>query len=359
MAGVRVLVIEDSLTVRKRLVEILSADPGIEVVGEAADGRTGIELVQSLRPDVITVDMMMPLMSGLAVTEWVMAFCPTPILVVSASMNRGEVYKTFEALAAGAVDVLEKPVGDETDATWEKRLASTVKLVSRIKVITHVRARLSLWAKPEAVPLPPREIPAAGRPRLVAIGASTGGPNAILDVLRGLPADFPLPILFVLHIGQPFGTPFADWLDGQSPLRVRHATDGEPLPALGQPGVLMAPPERHLVVRDGRLHLTDGPERHSCRPSVDVLLESLARETGPSTVGCVLTGMGRDGAEGLLALRRAGARTFVQDEATSVVFGMPKEAIAVGAAQRVVPLSELAPALVALAAGREPVGGAP
>jgi two-component system chemotaxis response regulator CheB len=357
MDKIRALVIEDSLTVRKRLVEVLSADPQIEVVGEAADGKRGIELCQTLRPDVVTVDMMMPVMSGLAVTEYLMAYCPTPILVVSASLNRGEVYKTFEALAAGAVDVLEKPVGDEEDEGWERKLTSTVKLVSRIKVITHPRARLSLWAKQEPVPLPEIELPQAGRPRLVAIGASTGGPNAILDILRALPADFPLPILFVLHIGQPFGSPFADWLDGQSPLRVVHARDGDPLPERGKPGVIMAPPDRHLVVRQGRLRLTQDPERHSCRPSVDVLLESLAREVGAGVVACLLTGMGRDGAEGMLALRRAGARTFVQDEATSVVFGMPREAIALGAAERVVPLPELAPALIALAAGREPVAG--
>jgi two-component system chemotaxis response regulator CheB len=193
----------------------------------------------------------------------------------------------------------------------------------------------------------------------VAIGASTGGPNAIVDVLRVLPDDYPLPILFVLHIGQPFGTPFADWLDGQSPLRVVHARDGDALPEPGRPGVIMAPPDHHLLVRQGRLRLTQGPERHSCRPSIDVLFESVAEEVGAGAVGCLLTGMGRDGAEGLLALRRAGGRTFAQDEATSVVFGMPREAIALGAAQTVVPLPELAPALIALAGGRiKPGGGA-
>jgi two-component system, chemotaxis family, protein-glutamate methylesterase/glutaminase len=358
MARTRVLVAEDSLTIRKRLVEVMAADPGLEVVGEAADGRSAIDLCLQLRPDVVSLDMMMPQLSGLAVTEYLMAYCPTPILIVSASLNRGELFKTFEALAAGAVDVLEKPVGTEAGDAWERRYVSTLKLVARIKVITHPRARLSLWAQPAVVPLPAAAAAGDNRPRLVAIGASTGGPNAILDVLKRLPPEFPLPVLFVLHIGQPFGTSFADWLDGQSPLRVAHAVDGEPLPGPGQARVIMAPPERHLVVRERRLRLTADPERHSCRPSIDVLLESLAVEMGASTVGCLLTGMGKDGAEGLLALRRAGGRTLAQDEATSVVFGMPREAILLGAAERVLPLDEIGPALVELA-GLRPVEARP
>jgi two-component system chemotaxis response regulator CheB len=352
MAKLRVLVVEDSLTVRKRLVDVLAADPEIEVVGEAADGKQGVELCLKLRPDVMTVDMMMPSMSGLAVTEYLMAYCPTPILIVSASLNRGEVYKTFEALAAGAVDVLEKPLGDESDASWERRLASTVKLVSRIKVITHPRARLSLWAKSSTTPSPEAFSAGRSKPSLVAIGASTGGPQAILEILRALPADYPLPILFVLHIGQPFGTCFADWLDGQSPLRVAHAVDGEPLPEPGTPRVIMAPPDYHLVVRAGRLRLNSDPERHSCRPSIDVLLESLARDGGAGTLGCLLTGMGKDGAAGLLELRRAGGRTIAQDEASSVVYGIPREAAALGAAERVLPLEQIAPALLAFAQQR-------
>lgn len=336
---------EDSLTVRKRLVEVLSADADLEVVGEAEDGRRAIELCQTLRPDVLTVDMMMPAMSGLAVTEYVMAYCPTPILIVSASVNRGEVFKTYDALAAGAVDVLDKPIGDEAGDDWERRFLSTVKLVSRIKVITHPRARLSL--RDCGITSAPAHI-TDGAYRVAAIGASTGGPSAIVEILRGLPSDFRLPILFVLHIGVPFAADFADWLDGQSPIRVRQARDGEPLPQPGEPGVLMAPPDRHLVVRSGRIHLTDGAERHSCRPSVDVLFESLAYELGSSTLACLLTGMGRDGAQGLLAIRRSGGGTIAQDEATSAVFGMPGEAIALQAARWVLPLDRIAETLVSL-----------
>jgi two-component system chemotaxis response regulator CheB len=182
--------------------------------------------------------------------------------------------------------------------------------------------------------------------RLVALGASTGGPGAILQVLRGLPPDFPLPVLLVLHIGEPFGTAFAEWLDGQSRHRVRFACDGQ---ALGAPGVWLAPPGRHLVVNGAALHLSSAPERHSCRPSVDVLFESVARECGPAAAACLLTGMGRDGAQGLLEIRKAGGWTIAQDEASCTVYGMPREAVLLGAAERVLPLADIGPALAAAA----------
>jgi len=352
MKKTRVLVVEDSLTVRKRLVEALNGDPELEVVGEAEDGKTAIELCQKLRPDVITLDMMLPVMSGLAATEYVMAYCPTPILIVSSSTNCGELFKTYEALAAGAVEVLEKPTGEENDDQWDRALRSTVKLVARIKVIAHPRAKFG--AKPLfARPLSPPVIRALPKLRLIAIGASTGGPGAIVEILRGLPSAFRLPIVLVLHLGQPFANTFAEWLDGQSPMRVAYARHGDPLPRVGEARVVMAPADRHLIVKEGRLLLTNGPERHSCRPSVDVLFESLAREMGAECVACVLTGMGRDGAEGLRAIRQAGGTTLAQDEATSVVFGMPREAVELGAAERVLPLHQIAPTLIGLAGSSE------
>jgi two-component system chemotaxis response regulator CheB len=343
MKKIRVLVVDDSLTVRKRLVEVLGADSDMEVVAEASDGQRAIELCQSLRPDVMTLDMMMPLLTGVAVTEYVMAYCPTPILIVSASTNRGELFKTYEALAAGAVDVLEKPTASSVPEEWARTFISTVKLISRIKVITHPRARLNQMRQVNSPEYPERCEPC--QPKVVAIGASTGGPAAVLAILRQLPATFPLPVLVVIHLGLPFSAAMAEWLDGQSAIRVRYARDGEPLP---KTGILLAPPGKHLVLCGGCLRLTDGPERHSCRPSVDVLFESLAREMGASCIACLLTGMGKDGALGLLAARQLGAVTLAQNEASSVVFGMPGEAIRIGAAQLVLSIEEIAPMLVAL-----------
>ncbi len=352
----RVVVVEDSLTIRRHICEVLAAAPGIEVVGEGEDGKQAIELCRDLRPDVMTLDMMLPVMSGLAATEYIMAYHPTPILVVSSSFNRGVLFRTYDALAAGAVDVLEKPNGREPEGSWEQRLVAAVRMVSRIRAITHPRARLGALGRQHATTVPPPMTgltDAAVAPRrsyrVVAVGASTGGPGALVELLRGLPQRFPLPVLVVLHIGEPFSVAFAEWLDGLAGRRVSFARQGEPLlAAAGR--VLLAPPGKHLIVQGGRVQLTDTPERHSCRPSVDVLFESVAREFGGQAIGGLLTGMGRDGAHGLLALRQAGAFTIAQDEATSVVYGMPREAVLLGAAMRVLPLSEIAPAITELTA---------
>lgn len=340
MAKIRVLVIEDSLTVRRRIVEVLAADPDLTVVGEAADGRTGTAMCQDLRPDIVTLDLMLPGMNGLEATERIMAYCPTPILVVSAATNRGALFDTYDALAAGALDVLEKPTGDEQSEEWERRLVATVKLLARIKVITHVRGRHARTASSLA-PHDPRSL------RAVAIGASTGGPAALVELLGGL-SDFPLPILIVLHLGRAFAPAFAEWLAGQLPLRVAYARDGDVLPPPGAGQVVLAPPDHHLVLRGDRLRLTDDPLRHFCRPSVDVLFESVADELASTCAACLLTGMGKDGAEGLLRVRQRGGRTVAQDEATSSVFGMPKEAILLGAAEHVLPIDRIASHLTTL-----------
>jgi two-component system chemotaxis response regulator CheB len=365
MAKTRVLVVEDSLTVRKHLREVLENDADVEVVGEAGDGKHAIELCERVRPDVVTMDMMLPLMTGLDATEYIMAHCPTPILICSSSVNRGELFKTYDALAAGAVDVLDKAHGDNPDNDWERRFIATVKLVSHIRVITHPRAWLGALGRSQTGPAPgqpPGPAPAAApasaperRCELVAIGASTGGPAALVDILRSLPREFHLPLLIVLHINEPFGAAFAEWLDGQTDRRVSYGRDGE-LVASAAGRVVMAPPDHHLTVSSGRFRLTNAAERNSCRPSVDVLFESLAREYGRSVTACLLTGMGRDGAAGLLEIRRAGGLTIAQDEATSVVFGMPHEAVRLGAAERVLPLGEIGPALGLLDGKRREVG---
>jgi two-component system chemotaxis response regulator CheB len=372
MPEIRVLVVEDSLTVRRRLCDVFSADPAFVVVAEAEDGKSAIHLCEKLRPDLITMDMMLPLMSGLSATEYIMAHCPTPILVVSSSTNRGDLFKTYDALAAGAVDVLDKPTGDELDGDWERRFLATAKLVSRIRVITHPRARLGAFGRRPLAGPPPQPLdlsssadarsPSPGgftdgaqarQFRLAAIGASTGGPGAIVEILRHLPPAFQMPMVFVLHINEPFGSAFAAWLDGQSSRRVGYVEDGAPI-ASATGKLLMAPPGAHLVVAAGRFRLSHAAERHSCRPSVDVLFESLARELGSSVVACLLTGMGKDGAAGLLEIRRAGGLTIGQDEESSVIYGMPREAALLGAVCRVLPLSAMAPLLGSLRQAKEP-----
>ena len=294
------------------------------------------------------MDMMLPVMSGLAATEYIMAHCPTPILIVSASTNRGELFKTYEALAAGAVDVLEKPRGDERRWRWERRFLATVKLVARIRVITHPRARLD----------------GARRRRCAAGACAAGGqrrasatwsPSAPRPAARARSsrscaacpptsaADPPRPA----H-QRAVRRRLRRWLDGQTEppralCRGRRAGRGR-APAASS----WRRPAGTCVVRDGRLRLTLDPERHSCRPSVDVLFESVARNTAPAAAACLLTGMGRDGALGLLEIRHAGGLTIAQDEATSVVYGMPREAALLGAAHACAAARRDRPALAAL-----------
>jgi two-component system, chemotaxis family, protein-glutamate methylesterase/glutaminase len=351
MPKIRVLVVEDSLTVRKRLVEVIASDSELEVVAEGENGQQAIDLCRTLRPDVITLDMHLPIMDGVSATEYIMGHFPTPILIVSSSTNRGDLFKTYDALAAGAVDVLEKPLAEEVDGVWERRFLASIKMVSRIRVITHIRARLGG---------PSRSAPARAETQLqptrsgdhghsvIALGASTGGPGALVEVLRTIPVGLPVSMLVVLHIDEPFSSAFAEWLSHQTSHPVSYARGGELL-AEGRGRVYMAPPGRHLAVSAGKLLLSSAAERNWCRPSVDVLFEALAGECAREVVACLLTGMGRDGAEGLLALRRAGAHTIAQDEATSIIYGMPREAALLGAAERILPLSEIGAAVTRVA----------
>lgn len=338
----RVLIVEDSSTMRHHLREALAPDPQLEIVGEALDGERAVQMTARLRPDVITMDMMLPGISGLEATEQIMATHPTPILVVS-SADRQELFSTYNALAAGAVDVMEKPRGDDSDTDWAVRLRSSLRVVARIRVITRPRNRVDRRATQAAAPPVPVTAPAIGGVSVVAVGASTGGPGALTTLLCSLPPSFTTPVLIVQHIAtsEQFAVAFSDWLAGQTGRNVRYASDGTPVSrTAGQ--ILLAPPDRHVFVRDQLLRLSDGPQRHSCRPSVDVLFESVAQEFGPSAIGCLLTGMGRDGAAGLLQMRERGAITFAQDEGSCTVYGMPREAALLGAAQHVLPPGRIA-----------------
>jgi len=344
---IRVLVVDDSLTVRQRLIEILAHEPDLQVVGEAGDGRRAVELTQRLRPDVVTLDLVLPDMNGLAATEQIMAHAPTPILIVSASFNRGEVFETYHALAAGAVDVLDKS-RDVDDASWDDRFVAAVRMVSKIKVITHIRARLDP-DRPDRLSAPEVRHRALNdhcpaNAEVIALGASTGGPGALVEVVGAITPKLSATILIVLHIDAAFSSTFAEWLGVQTSRSIRVAHDGEQVN--GAPGrVLFAPAGKHLVVDRGLVRLTLHPPRHHCRPSIDALFESIAFGYHERCAAGLLTGMGRDGAAGLLAIRQAGGFTVAQDEATSIVYGMPREAVACGAADRVLPLQDIGPAL--------------
>ena len=364
---IRVLIADDSITMRKRVIAALAADAALEVVAEAGDGRTAAKLCERLRPDVITMDVMMPVMDGVAATAYIMARCPTPILVVSSAGDSGQIQQTFDALAAGAIDMLEKPNGGQPKGAWERELVEAVKRVSRIHPITRslVRAQGTILSGSDGLPLPSREAAQARNAHvfdvvsspdsdrndtaIIAIGASTGGPSAVVEILSQIPSDFLLAMLLVIHIAPEFSEGLAHWIAKLSKIPVRVAVDGEPLPRPGRCQVIMAPPDRHMVVGDGHLRTPRGPERNSCRPSIDVLFESVAREGGARAIACLLTGMGKDGAVGLLEVRRSGGQTIAQDEASSTVFGMPREAIALHAAQVIMPLADVAGALYYMA----------
>ncbi len=347
-APTRVLVADDSTTVRKRLVAALETAPDVVVVAEAADGAEAVSRCIELKPDVVLLDIVMPRLDGVRATQEIMAQAPTPILVVSASDNRRDALSSMQALAAGAVDALEKPKEDESDQDFDARLLRSVRLVRKIPVVTR---RRNAPPPPVSDLGPALPLPSALKRDVVAVGGSTGGPAAVVDLLRALPQGFPLPILLVLHIGPAFGFAFAEWLNGMSKIPVVEAANAQTL----RPGyVHVCPPDRHLVVREGTLFLNRDPERHSCRPSVDVLFESVAASLGERAVGCLLTGIGRDGAEGLRLMRSVGALTLAQDEASCAVFGMPREAILRGAAVHVANPADMA-SLVSAAAriGRE------
>lgn len=350
MKKIRVLVVDDSLTMRKGLVTFLNQSASCEVVGEAPNGQRAIELCLSLRPDIITMDMIMPKMNGLEATEYIMAHCPTPILIVSASLNRSEVFKTYEALAAGALDAIDKPNPNETPTNeWYNNLLSAIQMLYKIKVITHIHGK----NKDYKIKIKEAKNSNTTTRPCIAIGTSTGGPAALLSIFGKLPVDFSIPIFLVIHISPAFGDFFADWLSSNITLPARFARHQEPV--MDTPGIIIAPPDFHLTIEKNKLNLNRNPEVNHCRPSIDVFFDSLARERGSSSVGILLTGMGRDGAEGLLSLKKSGAVTVAQDESSCVIFGMPHEAINISAAQRILSLNEISTFLLSLETKHEEI----
>jgi len=331
---ISVVIVDDSPSVRAVLRRFLSRGPEIRVLGEAADGESGVELVERLRPDVLLLDLAMPKLDGFGVLRRLAESGPVPTIVLTSRANRSEVRAAFEALRAGAVELLPKP---EDPDSW-RQLSETLPRVVRAAAAAErpERAERSRAREPVAATAPPRGAPAAGAPllelRWLGLGASTGGPAALRDLLAALPAPPPFRVVVVQHIARGFEGGLADWLAGSLGLDVRVALDGE-RPRAG--AIRIAPSGAHLrVAADERLVL-DGetPPRRGHRPSVDELFLSLAATAPRESAAALLTGMGSDGAEGLAALRRAGALCFAQDEASSAVFGMPRAALELGAAE--------------------------
>jgi two-component system chemotaxis response regulator CheB len=351
---IRVLIVDDSALVRQILTEILSADRQIEVVGVASDAHVAREKIKSLNPDVITLDVEMPKMDGVTFLRNLMRLRPMPVVMVSSLTEHGADV-TLDALAMGAVDYLPKPKID---------VAATLKnygdqLTEKVKMAARARVRALDPQRPMPQPRPSYGADAvipAGAParhlrtteRVIAIGASTGGTEAIKEVLMGLPPDTP-GVVVTQHIPKAFSGPFAKRMDQCCQMTVYEAQDGQQI----LPGhVYIAPGDRHLLVfRDGARYvcrLDDGTPVNRHKPSVDVLFRSVAQNVGRNAIGLLLTGMGKDGARGLKEMREAGSPTIAQDEATSVVWGMPGEAVAIGGAEKVLPLGEIAEATTRL-----------
>jgi two-component system chemotaxis response regulator CheB len=327
---IRVLVADDSQLFRELLTRVIALDPGFTVVARAADGNAAAALALVHRPDVITMDLTMPQADGFAGIARIMAEAPTPILVLTA--NRTE-RVGFKALSLGALDILEKPAATDDLDAYGAVLRNRLRLLAGVRVIRHVRG---LQAQGTVRPAH------RARSALVVMGASLGGPNALATILKALPSGFPAPIAVVQHIAEGFTEGLASWLSQEGPLEVAVARDGDPLRA-GR--VLLAPTGSHLLVGLREVRLSRADPIDTFRPSVTPLFQSAAQAFGPRACGVLLTGMGRDGAAGLLTLKVAGGPTLVQDEASSAVFGMPRAAIELKAVDRVLPLEEIPRAL--------------
>jgi len=347
---INVLIVEDSPVVREFLIHVLGSDPGIKVVGTAHDGEEALDAMRHHRPDVITMDIHMPRMDGLEATRRIMGSDPVPIIIVSGSTDPHEVSTTFDAMEAGALAVVRRPAGighPDHEAT-ARELVQTVKLMSEVKVVRR-------WPQARREAAAPR--PAESRParepvqvRIVAIGASTGGPPVLQTILAGLPRDFPVPLVIVQHMAAGFIGGFAEWLAQSSHLPVELAVHGQPM----LPGhVYVAPDDFQMkVAHGGKVVLTKDAPVNGLRPSVSFLFRSVAEIYGCDAVAGLLTGMGRDGAAELRVLKEKGAATFAQDKDSSVVHGMPGEAIRLDAVMFVLPPEKIAVVLTNLANNR-------
>jgi two-component system, chemotaxis family, protein-glutamate methylesterase/glutaminase len=343
---IRVLLAEDSPTVRHHLTQVINEMPGLKVVGEARDGAEAVELAEMLKPDVISMDIRMPRLDGLEATRRIMSQHPTPIVMVSALLDE-EIDLSFQALQAGALAVVPKPPARDkpTFSDQQRQLANTLTAMAGVRVVRRWERAPGLNSMGGTDPF----IVSSDKPEILAIGASAGGPGALISLLGNFPADMSIPVVIVQHMPDEFITGLSRWLGESTALPVRVATHE----GLLKPGyVYVSPGNAHFTVaREGeRLVAQLLQERGDYRyqPSVDVLLDSVAAVCGVKSIGIILTGMGEDGAAGLLAMRQAGARTFAQDRASCTVYGMPAAAVERGGVEQVLPLDKLARAVVKL-----------
>ena len=347
MTRVRVLIVDDSGFFRRRLTEIFAADPLIEVIGTAANGQEAIDQVAKLRPDVITMDIEMPVMDGITAVKRIMASHPTPVLMFSSLTTEGA-QATFEALEAGAADYLPKRLEDIAADRNEaiRELTGRVRQLAT-RGLGNARARPVLSVSPAAAaPVPPPRTVVSGRHKVVAIGASTGGPVALQQVLMALPKDYPLPIVLVQHMPGTFTGPFAQRLNQMCQINVKEAVDGDVL----TPGqALLAPGGKQMVLEahgaQVQVRIRESEPGQHYRPCVDVTFRSVAQVFPGKTLALVLTGMGADGREGARALKQGGSTIWAQDEKTCVVYGMPAAVAEAGLADQVLPLPAIGPGL--------------
>lgn len=340
---IKVLLVDDSPLVLTLLKRILESSPNIEIVGTASNGKEALDLIPRVQPTLISTDLHMPVMDGLQFTREVMAKYPRPILVVSVSVAEGS-SNVFRLLEAGAVDVFPKPRGvtNHESSEFAREFIQKIKILSGVRVF---RRPLKAITAPRPLPSPPIETSVFTEAplRIVVIGASTGGPQALQTILTMLPAHFPVPVICVQHIADGFLPGLVEWLEPQCRVKVTIAhPDGVPLPGT----VFFAPEDAHLKFdQKGRFVRSIEPLVNGHRPSVTATMKSAAASYGNGVIGMLLTGMGNDGAEGMLAIVQAGGVTIAQDESSSIVFGMPKQAIELGAATYVMPLEKIADAL--------------
>jgi two-component system chemotaxis response regulator CheB len=342
---INVLVVDDSKVARMILVHLLESDPQIHVIGAVSDGQAALDFVRSNKPDVIVMDIHMPNLDGFETTRLIMETQPVPIIICTSTTSPREVVITFRTMEAGAVACVEKPVARE-HADFEQLVANlleTVKLMSEVKVVRRwPRSRTTTGTSPRLI----ESKPVSGGIALIGVGASTGGPPVLQTILSGLPKDFPGALLIVQHVARGFLPGMAEWLNQTTSFQVHIAAHGTcPLPG----HAYLAPDDFHMGVSvSGRIFLSGEEPENGLRPAVSYLFRSLAEARGPEAVGVLLTGMGKDGAAELKLMKDKGAVTIAQDRESSIVHGMPGEAIELGGATHVLPPAKIAGTLVAL-----------